>query len=467
MAPKNLLPVAALCSALASGTPLAAWATPAMANSLPQALTPVANSSGIVACQRFSLAHATVRTSGCLHRNTVDSIVVDIKRPDKENGPQTGCAVCTWKSAAVDADGDPCDLELRIDIDSVDDSANGAKVVFDSAAYEEEGGGVCLGCVPSNVDGAQPIISFTASLRLTKAGTEAIATGDAPLLFYAGDPDNQKAQSTRQKGSLNLTRGSEPAPINIDTQAQGVQRILADPALLQMTWHGVGSVGIAAPISSDNDKSPKDEVADAPAHVDDADDVPSEDNAVVPLEKSDDTATELGDPQPKDGLDFAAPPDVDEGNCCMMVALDHTETVDAASIEPVAADAPRRKNILIAFPNTVELVFLPSGEVVAPTALTAVGARSASNDIQAISALDATTTAKLHLYSVAADGTRTEEFDGTKLLVPRRIGIQEDFPYQMELEGFDRARDADIIAAAIESPQHLMTLRFDFSPVLS
>lgn len=467
MAPKNLLPVAALCSALVSGMPLAAWATPATANSLPQALNPVADSSGIVACQRFSLARATVRTSGCLHRNTVDSIVVDIKRPDKENGPQTGCAICTWQSAAVDADGDPCDLELRIDIASVDDSANGAKVVFDSAAHEEEGGGVCLGCVPSNVDDAQPIISFTVSLRLTKANTEAIATGDAPLLFYTGDADDQEAQSNRQKGSLTLTRGSEPAPINIDAQEPGVQRILADPALLQMTWHGVGSVGIAAPISSDNDKSPKDEIADAPAHVDDADDVSSEGNAAAPLEKPGGTATEPGDPQPKDGLDFAAPPDVDEGNCCMMVALDHTETVDAASIEPVAANAPRRKNILIAFPNTVELVFLPSGEVVAPTALTAVGARSASNDIQAISALDATTTAKLHLYSVAADGTRTEEFDGTKLLVPRRIGIQEDFPYQMELEGFDRARDADIIAAAIESPQHLMTLRFDFSPVLS
>lgn len=467
MAPKNLLPVAALCSALVSGTPLAAWATPATANSLPQALNPVANSSGIVTCQRISLAHSTVRTSGCLHRNTVDSIVVDIKRPDKENGPQTGYAICTWKSAAVDADGDPCDLELRIDIDSVDDSANGAKVVFDSAAYDEEEGGVCLGCVPSNVDGAQPIISFTASLRLTKADTEAIATGDAPLLFYAGDADDQGAQGNRQKGSLNLTRGSEPAPINIDAQAQGVRRILADPALLQMAWHGVGSVGIAAPISSDNDKSPKDEAADAPAHADDADDASPEDNAAAPLEKPGGTATELGDPQPKDGLDFAAPPDVDEGNCCMMVALDHTETVDAASIEPVAANAPRRKNILIAFPNTVELVFLPSGEVVAPTALTAVGARSASNDIQAISALDATTAAKLHLYSVAADGTRTEEFDGAKLLVPRRIGIQEDFPYQMELVGFDRARDADIIAAAIESPQHLMTLRFDFSPVLS
>ena len=427
MAPKNLLPVAALCSALASGTPLAAWATPATANSLPQALYPVANSSGIVACQRFSLAHATVRTSGCLRRNADGSVVVDTERPDKENGPQAGCAICTWKSVAVDSDGDPCDIELRIDIASVDDSANGAKVVFDSAAHEKEGG-VCLGCVPPNVDGAQPIISFTASLRLTKADTDAIATGDAPLLFFANDTSDREAQNSTQKGSLNLTRGSEPAPINIDTQAQGVQRILADPALLQMTWHGVGSVGIAAPISSDNDKSPKDEVADAPAHVDDADDASSEDNAAAPLEKPDGTATELGDSQPKDGLDFAAPPDVDEGNCCMMVALDLTETVDAASIEPVAADAPRRKNILIAFPNTVELVFLPSGEVVAPTALTAMGARSASNDIQAISALDATTTAKLHLYSVAADGTRTEEFDGTTLLVPRRIGIQEDFP---------------------------------------
>ena len=53
MAPKNLLPVAVLCSALVGGTPLATWATPATANSLPQALNPVANSSGIVACKRF------------------------------------------------------------------------------------------------------------------------------------------------------------------------------------------------------------------------------------------------------------------------------------------------------------------------------------------------------------------------------------------------------------------------------
>ena len=40
----------------------------------------------------------------------------------------------------------------------------------------------------------------------------------------------------------------------------------------------------------------------------------------------------------------------------------------------------------------------------------------------------------------------------------------EDVSYQIELEGFDRAKDADIIAAAIESPQRLMTLRFNYSP---
>ena len=40
----------------------------------------------------------------------------------------------------------------------------------------------------------------------------------------------------------------------------------------------------------------------------------------------------------------------------------------------------------------------------------------------------------------------------------------QDVSYQIELEGFDRARDANIIAAAIESPQQLMTLRFDYYP---
>ncbi len=39
-------------------------------------------------------------------------------------------------------------------------------------------------------------------------------------------------------------------------------------------------------------------------------------------------------------------------------------------------------------------------------------------------------------------------------------------PIKWNLKG-SIVHNADIIAAAIASPQHLMTLRFDFSPVLS
>ena len=138
----------------------------------------------------------------------------------------------------------------------------------------------------------------------------------------------------------------------------------------------------------------------------------------------------------------------------MMVALDHTETVDAASIEPIAADNPTRKYTLITFPKTVDLVFLPSGEIVAPSVLTLLGAKRDRNRIEKITVVDPATTATLRLYAIGADGSKTEEFDGEKLLA---------ISYELRLEGFDRARDADIIAAAIESPQCLMTLRFDYA----
>ena len=108
MASKNLLPVVALCGALATGTPVAAWATPVMADSLPAALSSAPNPSSAIACKRFSIAQAAISTSGCLRRNTDGSIVVDINRSNTANGSQAGCAVCTWRSVVLDADGDPC-----------------------------------------------------------------------------------------------------------------------------------------------------------------------------------------------------------------------------------------------------------------------------------------------------------------------------------------------------------------------
>ena len=243
MASKNLLPVVALCGALATGTPVAAWATPVMADSLPAALSSAPNPSSAIACKRFSIAQAAISTSGCLRRNTDGSIVVDINRSNKVNGSQAGCAVCTWRSVVLDADGDPCNLELRIDIASVDDSANGAKVAFDGAFFEK-GGGICLGCAAANADDTQPTLSFTASLRLAKAGTDAIAAGETSLLFYAASTKDTDAHFEKPAGSLSLTRGIEAGPIEIDAHAQSRQRILADPALLEMEWNGSGAIGI-------------------------------------------------------------------------------------------------------------------------------------------------------------------------------------------------------------------------------
>ena len=63
MASKNLLPVVALCGALATGMPVAAWATPVMADSLPVALSPAPDPSSTIMCKRFSLKQATILDS--------------------------------------------------------------------------------------------------------------------------------------------------------------------------------------------------------------------------------------------------------------------------------------------------------------------------------------------------------------------------------------------------------------------
>ena len=285
MASKNLLPVVALCGALATGTPVAAWATPVMADSLPAALSSAPNPSSAIACKRFSIAQAAISTSGCLRRNTDGSIVVDINRSNKANGSQAGCAVCTWRSVVLDADGDPCNLELRIDIASVDDSANGAKVAFDGTFFEK-GGGICLGCAAANADDTQPTLSFTASLRLTKAGTDAIAAGEASLLFYAVSTKDTDAHFEKPAGSLSLTRGIEAGPIEIDARAQSRQRILADPALLEMEWNGSGSIGILPSAFDAKTLPPNDEPINATIQEESADkeagagDTPSPTNSV-------------------------------------------------------------------------------------------------------------------------------------------------------------------------------------------
>lgn len=464
MASKNLLPVAALCSALATGMPVAALATPAVDVPLPAVNCLATNQMSTIARQRFSLAQASISTSGCLRRRTNSSIVVDTERSCTTDGPLTGCVICTWRAAATDADGDSCDVELRLDITLSDDSADGATVAFDSTFFED-GGGVCLGCVPSSADGTQPAISFTASLKMTKAGTDAAAKGETPLMLYAGGAESQEIRGKQRTGSLSLTRRTDPGPVDISAQTQDVHRVLADPALLEMEWSGVGAVGLTpstGDIASDSSENSSEITS---AGTDASSDItpPSSGPSATFSEPSETTAA-VGGTQAGENLDYSMPTDTDEDNCCMMVALDRTETVDAASIEVTAADKPVRKAAIIAFPKIVEVVFLPSGEVVAPTLLTLLGAKGTANQIDNLTVVDPATTTKLHLYAVTSDGGKTEEFDGENLLNNRILHKMEDVSYQIELEGFDRARDADIIAAAIESPQRLMTLRFDYSP---
>lgn len=464
MASKNLLPVAALCSALVTGMPVAALATPPVDVPLPAVNCLVTNQMSTIARQRLSLAQASISTSGCLRRCTNNSIVVDTERSRKADGPLTGYAICTWRAVATDADDDSCDVELHFGITLPDDSADGATVAFDSTFFED-GGGVCLGCVPSSTDGTQPAISFTASLKMTKAGTDATPNGEIPLMFYASGTESQEIRGKQRTGSLSLTRGADPGPVDISTQTQDVHHVLVDPALLEMEWSGAGAVGLApstGDIASDSNESsgeitPGDN--GAPGNIT----PPSSDPSAIFNEPSETTAA-VGGTQAGENLGYPMPADIDEGNCCMMVALDRTETVDAASIEVTAADKLVRKAAIIAFPKTVEVVYLPSGEVVAPTLLTLLGAKGTANQIDNLTVVDPATTAKLHLYAVTSNGGKIEEFDGESLLSNRILHRMEDVSYQIELEGFDRARDADIIAAAIESPQRLMTLRFDFSP---
>ena len=300
---------------------------------------------------------------------------------------------------------------------------------------------------------------------MTKTDTDATAKGEIPLMFHANSTEHQEAQDKTKAGSLSLTRGANPDSIDISTQLQDIQHVLADPALLEMEWDGAGAVGLApstAGVTGSLNESGSEKAPTGNGVPSDAAPPPSS-SSTSPSEPNE-TAAETSGPHPDKNLDYSIPADIDEGNCCMMVALDHTETVDAASIEVAAVDKPVRKAATIAFPKTVEVAFLPSGEIVAPALLTLLGAKGTNNQIDKLTIVDPVTTAKLHLYAVSSNGSKTEEFDGDKLLNNRILQRMEDVSYQIELEGFDRAKDADIIAAAIESPQRLMTLRFNYSP---
>lgn len=193
---------------------------------------------------------------------------------------------------------------------------------------------------------------------MTKAGTDATTNGEIPLMFYASGTESQEIRGKQRTGSLSLTRGADPGPVDISTQTQDVYHVLVDPALLEMEWSGVGAVGLApstgdiASDSSENSGEMAPEDNGTPGGT-----TPPSSGPSATFSEPSETAADADGTQAGENLDYSMPTDIDEGNCCMMVAFDRAETFDAASIEVAAADKPVRKAAIIAFPKTVEVVF--------------------------------------------------------------------------------------------------------------
>ncbi len=206
----------------------------------------------------------------------------------------------TWSCASTS----PCPMTRR----------TGRRVAFDSTF--ENGGGVCLGCVPSSADGTQPAISFTASLKMTKAGTDATANGEIALMFYAS--------GTRKPGDSGQTGRSRIAQPDARGRSRScryqcqnaVHHVLVDPALLEMEWSGVGAVGFApstGDIASDSSES-SGEIAPgdngAPGGI-----TPPSSGPSATFSEPSETATAVGGTQAGENLGCPMPADIDEGNC--------------------------------------------------------------------------------------------------------------------------------------------------------
>lgn len=159
--------------------------------------------------------------------------------------------------------------------------------------------------------------------------------------------------------------------------------------------------------------------------------------------------------------------DIDPANYTATVDVSDVHSLVAADAAVLADEEPKRQYVILTVPKTFEFLFLPSGEVVAPSALTIWGGERAYNDIKNMTITDKSTEATLELYATAADGTVTEEFDGTTYLKKyRRLKVKEDISYTAKLAGFDYKSEQDLVMAAIEEPQHLFTLGVVFVPVI-
>ena len=107
-----------------------------------------------------------------------------------------------------------------------------------------------------------------------------------------------------------------------------------------MEWNGSGAIGILPSALDAKTLPSNDEPINATIQEESADkeagagDTPSPTNSIpASFEAPNEPATDPNDPELADSLGLADPQEIDEGNCCVLAALDHTEVIDAANIE--------------------------------------------------------------------------------------------------------------------------------------
>ena len=103
-----------------------------------------------------------------------------------------------------------------------------------------------------------------------------------------------------------------------------------------MEWNGSGAIGILPSALDAKTLSSNDEPINATIQEESADkeagagDTPSPTNSVpASFEAPNGPATDSNDPELADSPGLADPQEIDEGNCCVLAALDHTEVIEA------------------------------------------------------------------------------------------------------------------------------------------
>ena len=397
-----------------------------------------------------------------------------------------------WKASMSDTSGTRRTLEFRIANLSIDGLGSDSEVEL--VSIDADSGALGIGC--TSAESATCRAAYTISIRLAESDND--GTVDAVELV----PKKSSAKGGLRAKTLADKQGATMAPtlsaslnaaLTARQDAKDTEPYPIDSEWKDFEWTGSGRVllGIVTQDAASSEKSKVDSAETArPKNVDReaAGDIEGIEASQAP------SGTIAGTASSSANQDEGAPPETDtdaeastdamvvdaesdlaqalpsaEGtdpdNFTATVATDRSATVNANI--STYADDPTREWVVLTLPATYELLFLPSGEVVAPTVYTVRGSNRAYDDIKDIQLLEKQTDALLELYATEEDGSVTKEFDGTTYLKGyRRIKVQEDFDYTMKLVGLDYAKEQDLIMAAIDEPQKLFILYIIFMPII-